>query len=148
MVKCKEFNRMSLISNKKPKGLVNYWPGYGLLTDVGGGFDITQYLCPSPQFTSDRFGHSQGAFNFQNPSLDASSECYAVLPPASYFASSFSILAWVKLYSRQNWQRIFETINTDSSERVTFGFKEDTGSLNLFTGTESFFLLNCFIYFI
>ena len=113
-----------------------------MFSDVVGALNIIQDLCPTPQFVNDKFNNPQAAFNFQNPkntfqnTQNASSQCFGLLPASAYFAGSFSISAWIKVYSRQNSQPIFsafETIQYNKKfDHVVFSFKAASGFLALF----------------
>ena len=107
-----------------------------MFSDVVGALNIIQDLCPTPQFVNDKFNNPQAAFNFQNPTKNASSQCFGLLPASAYFAGSFSISAWIKVYSRQNSQPIFSAFETSQynkkADLVAFGFSATSGFLYLF----------------
>lgn len=99
------------------------------LNDIVGGANL--FGGQNYFFTKDRFGKNNSAIYFKSG--------YLQVPAGAYFAGDFTVLAWIKLNSYQNWQRIidFGSSNTSTdnlNDRVTFCFYKKTGKLDINIG--------------
>ena len=90
--------------------LTHYWPiTSGTMHDVVGNAHMTQGTTPT-QYTSDRFGSA-------NEALDLNGG-YTQVPSDVYFATAFTITAWVSPDNVGVWARL-----------VDFGFADQTSSI-------------------
>ncbi|RNA15263.1 glycoside hydrolase, partial [Brachionus plicatilis] len=85
--------------NQKNFGLVNYWPiEDGQARDLVGSKDL--YDSFNTVYSQDRHGSTNSALNFSGGKIRA--------PTGVYFGNEFTVLAWVKLKSYMQMQRLFD----------------------------------------
>ncbi len=108
------------------KGLSYYWAINGSTTDYQGGQDMK--IEQNGYLTADRFGNPGGALLL--------SHGFASVPPAIYFdptKGGYTFMAWIKVLSWNDWQRIFDFGNGQENNNVLLAFPEKTNTLKLDT---------------
>ena len=82
-----------------------------------GGKDMT--LQTNAQLSADRMGVPNKAICFNSG--------FASVPPGVYFdpaTGGFTFMAWIQVFSYNNWQRIFDFGNGQTNENVLVAFRE------------------------
>lgn len=82
------------------------------------GADLDSY---SPTLVADRFGNQNSSFRV------TSSTNFFWAPPGNYFSSNeFSVIAWVKPYSFDNWGRVFDFSNGQALDNFLLAYTDGT----------------------
>lgn len=90
------------------------------LTDAVGGVNL--FNGRNYEFRQNRFCTRNSAIYFNNG--------YLQVPPGVYFSGDFTLIAWIKLNSYVNYQRILDFGNGKSpKDNIYFGFDGTSGNL-------------------
>ncbi len=100
-------------------GLVLHYPMNGNAVDALGANNgtIAGGVTPSP----DRFGNENASLQFNG------SNGHIVVPPGVYFdGSDFTVNAWVRKVSNNNWSRLFDFGNGSANDNILLGISNGT----------------------
>ncbi|CAF0814195.1 unnamed protein product [Brachionus calyciflorus] len=96
------------VESKRPN-LVYYWVVQNAkIKEIMNKNDL--YTPSNMFYTSDRFGKSNSSFHLDNG--------YVILPPIDKLDIAFTILAWVKLHSYKDNQRLLDFGNGERSDNI------------------------------
>ncbi len=108
-------------------GLIHYWRiAQGNLLDTVKGRDMT--IQSNGYFTNDRNGNPNSALLL--------SHGFASIPPGVYFdpaTGGFTFMAWIQVFSYNNWQRIFDFGNGQNNDNILIAFPSTGDNIRLDT---------------
>ena len=94
---------------------MHFWPILSHNTvDLVGSKNL--YNSNNATFSRDRFGNINSSLSFNHGYIQA--------PDGVYFENEFTFLAWVKLRSYRNWQRLFDFGNKNRTNNILVSLSE------------------------